>query len=211
MKHSMASAGLRTILALIMLSACSEGSQFAGQSADKKEAASGEQVTTDGPTAGDGTQGGSASMQDPAPSGENPAGDSKSSEKPTASPDALRMYDPGKPGPYKFQSYSDANLADTGYQSAMIYYPLDAPGARPATTLSGGFTNTKEQMTWLGEHLASHGFVVIIFTPTNNRVLDPNVWATGHKASLNKLKAENQRSGSPIAQKVRTDRLGRGE
>jgi predicted dienelactone hydrolase len=63
-------------------------------------------------------------------------------------------------------------------------------------------------MTWLAEHLASHGFIVLVFTPTNNLTLDPNIWATGHKASLNKLKAEHQRAGSPIAQKVRVDRLG---
>jgi predicted dienelactone hydrolase len=63
-------------------------------------------------------------------------------------------------------------------------------------------------MIWLAEHLASHGFVVIAFTPTTNTTLDPNVWATGHKGAIAKIKAENGRAGSPVQGKVDVAHLG---
>ncbi len=149
---------------------------------------------------------------------EQTPGSSTPSSGPTSSgsvdaskaPSSVNLKDPGKPGPYQVQSYSDNFLIDAGYQSARVYYPSDAPMTMtlPGTSLSGGFTNTKEDMAWLGQHLASHGFIVLAFTPTNNRSLDPNIWATGHKASLVVLKAENLRTGSPINNRLKADKLG---
>jgi alpha-beta hydrolase superfamily lysophospholipase len=77
-----------------------------------------------------------------------------------------------------------------------------------ASTLSGGFTNTKEQMSWLAEHLASHGVITLVFTPTNNQSLNPGIWATGHKGAFQKLKSESQRAGSPIQGRVDGTRIG---
>ncbi len=127
-------------------------------------------------------------------------------ENDNKTPEAL--YYPGKKGPYEVLSYID-NLTDPAYNSAIIYYPAD-PKAKliGASTLSGGFTNTKEQMSWLGEHLASHGVITIVFTPTNNQSLNPTIWATGHKGSFQKLKSENQRVGSPIQGKVDEKKIG---
>jgi dienelactone hydrolase len=181
--------------------ACSDETQF-GKRNDRRVAPSDEPIGMEETDRGD-----DAIVARPDTQVDQADEDSKS-DAPVVPPPA-RLYDPGKRGPYTFQSYSDANHNDVGYQSAVIYYPSNAPGgAWPATTLSGGFTNTKEQMTWLAQHLASHGFVVIVFTPTNNLVLDPNIWATGHKASLAKLRAEHQRPASPLAGKIKLDRLG---
>ena len=136
------------------------------------------------------------------PNTQNP----EQNENEAKTPEAL--YYPGKKGPYEVLSYID-NLTDPTYNSAIIYYPAD-PKAKliGASTLSGGFTNTKEQMSWLGAHLASHGVITIVFTPTNNQSLNPTIWATGHKGSFQKLIRENQRAGSPIQGKVDEKKIG---
>ena len=104
------------------------------------------------------------------------------------------------PGTSEVCSYT-SGLSDQGYSSAIITYPCNATGLLPATTLTGGFTNTKEQMVWLSEHLTSHGYVVIAMTPTN-RFGTPEIWGKAHVAGFNKLAAENARSGSPIVNKI---------
>ncbi|HYX35634.1 MAG TPA: hypothetical protein VE954_21260 [Oligoflexus sp.] len=125
----------------------------------------------------------------------------------TAPPQEALRY-PGTKGPYEVSSTVDS-LADPAYASAIIYYPSD-PKARilGASTLSGGFTNTKEQMSWLAQHLASHGVITLVFTPTNNQSLNPAIWATGHKGGLQKLIVESQRVGSPIQGRVDPKKIG---
>lgn len=123
-------------------------------------------------------------------------------------PAPQKLVNPGKIGPFAVKSYT-AGLSNAAYQSAIVFYPDDKSTRRfPATTLSGGYTNPKEYMVWLGKHLASHGIITIVFTPTNTNSLDPNVWARGHLGSLDQLELEDKRSGSPIAGRVNTDRLG---
>ena len=93
-------------------------------------------------------------------------------------------------------------LSDPGYASAEISYPCDLSAASyPATTLTGGFTNTKEQMRWLANHLTSHGYVVINMTPTN-RYGNPTVWEKAHKAGFAKLASEDQNPQSLIYKKI---------
>ncbi|HET9240950.1 MAG TPA: hypothetical protein VFO10_27035 [Oligoflexus sp.] len=121
---------------------------------------------------------------------------------------AATLPDPGRRGRFSVSSYT-ANLANRAYQSAVIYYPRDSSQQKfPATTLSGGYTNTKEYMGWLGSHLASHGIITIIFTPTNRYSFDPRIWASGHKGALAQLEMENQKTTSPIAGRVDTTSLG---
>ena len=108
------------------------------------------------------------------------------------------------PGDSEVCSYT-SNLKDDGYSSAIVTYPCNATGLLPATTLTGGYTNTKEQMVWLSEHLTSHGYVVIAMTPTN-RFGTPEIWGKAHVAGFNKLAAENARIDSPISNKINLDR-----
>jgi fermentation-respiration switch protein FrsA (DUF1100 family) len=108
------------------------------------------------------------------------------------------------PGSYEVCSYEDGIDSDT-YASARITYPCDLnDGPYPATTLTGGFTNTKEQMVWLSEHLTTHGVVVITMTPTNKYGAPP-VWATAHHGGFAMLEAENSRTSSPINGKIDLD------
>ena len=118
--------------------------------------------------------------------------------------------DPGVNGPMDFDSYQ-TGLESDSWLSAEVYYPIptdERPGPYPATTMSGGYTNVKEDMTWMAERMASHGFVVIVFTPTNNRSLNPVIWQTGHEAGIEMLLSENQNDQSPIVDSVNTEKLG---
>jgi hypothetical protein len=51
----------------------------------------------------------------------------------------------------------------SGVSSSRLYYPcnIDDMSNVGATTVSGGFTNSKEDMYWLADYLASEGLVVL--------------------------------------------------
>lgn len=98
-------------------------------------------------------------------------------------------------------------LADPGYADAVIYYPCDTKtGPFGATTLTGGFTNTKEQMSWLSDYVVSHGYIVMAIDPVNNLGLNDQ-WQTAHRAGISKLTKENKRAESPIHGLVDTQKL----
>ena len=105
------------------------------------------------------------------------------------------------PGSYEICSYEN-NIDDERYASARVSYPCDlSDGPYPATTLTGGFTNTKEQMYWLADHLTTHGYIVITMTPTNTLGVPP-IWAEAQHGGFEKLATENTRTASPIRGKV---------
>lgn len=113
---------------------------------------------------------------------------------------------PGSNGSSTVCSYT-TGLTSLSYASARVSYPCNLSGTAPATTLTGGFTNTKEQMYWLADHLTSHGYIVITMTP-NNILGTPLNWETAHKGGIDKLKSENTRLLSAIRGKVDTSKLG---
>lgn len=101
-------------------------------------------------------------------------------------------------GSYEICSY-ETDLDNDGYASARMSYPCDlGAGPFPATTLTGGFTNTKEQMYWLADHLTTHGYVVLTMTPTNTLGVPP-IWANAQVGGFAELEDENSRSNSPLA------------
>jgi predicted dienelactone hydrolase len=114
--------------------------------------------------------------------------------------------DPSETGSYAVSSYT-SNLSAASYKSAIVYQPQGA-GPFPATTLTPGFTNSKEDIAWLGQQLASHGIITIVFTPSNPYSLDTKIWAAGHVAAIETLKKENKRSNSPLAGRVDVSSLG---
>lgn len=121
--------------------------------------------------------------------------------QPDPDPDAVGI---GADGDYEICSYT-SNLADDNYASARLSYPCDlSDGPYPATTLTGGFTNTKEQMYWLADHLTSHGYIVIAITP-DNILGSPLVWRRAHLAGFARLETENNRDGSLVAGQVDVD------
>lgn len=120
----------------------------------------------------------------------------------------LVVADPGATGTYTVKSYQPTGT-NAGYQSIIIYYPSNlTTSLLPATTLSGGYTNTKESMSWLGQLLASHGIVTAVYTPTNTNTTDATVWSNGHKAAYQTLINESNKTGVPIAGRIDSTRIG---
>lgn len=95
-----------------------------------------------------------------------------------------------------------------GYDSAIVYYPTQGSGAYPAVTMSGGWTNTKEDMEWICIDLVEAGFIVLAFTPQRRILALPFIWERGHNRAYETLEDENIRSDSPIRGKVNTDKIG---
>ncbi len=105
-------------------------------------------------------------------------------------------------GPYRVGS-SGESLEDPGYAAAEIFYPTNTGRMNlPVVTISGGFSNFKEDVTFIARHLASYGIISVTFTPVDNLSLDPNMWAQGHRAALEKVLSETTRKGSPLFQKA---------
>jgi dienelactone hydrolase len=108
-------------------------------------------------------------------------------------------------GPYMVDKYDGP--ADPVFDSSLIYYPLNASPPFAITALSPGFVNVKEDVDWWGPVMASHGFVIIVISPTD--ALDfPAQRADDLEAAIALLKAENTRSGSPLLGKLEVNRAG---
>lgn len=98
-------------------------------------------------------------------------------------------------------------LSRWGYGSARVSYPCGLDSEAPAITLTGGYTNVKEQMYWLADHLTSHGYIVISITPYNI-FGTPTVWKHAHRAGIRELLAQDGTWWSPIRNRVDRDKLG---
>ncbi|HTU63578.1 MAG TPA: hypothetical protein VMF89_34180, partial [Polyangiales bacterium] len=101
--------------------------------------------------------------------------------------------------------YYTSNISRSQYSGARMFYPCAkgsassapiASGVFAATTLSPGFTNSSSVIFWLGQHLASHGFIVLAMAPDNTWGSNPE-WRDAHVEAYNELIEENGRSGSP--------------
>jgi len=165
--------------------AASSGSSAAGSPAAAGGGAAGA-GTSDGPAAGSGAAG----------SGAEPAagGFPKTDEINIKST-----------GPYAVKTYTDG-LTEPTYASSMMYYPEGAQPPFAAVAFTPGFTATKENYTFLGYMLASHGIAALLTTPTSTSDQPP---ARGKDlvAAVKRIQAENTREGSPLKGKLATDRI----
>ncbi len=108
---------------------------------------------------------------------------------------------PAAVGSYDLCTYTQG-LESSGYASARVSYPCPLPDRLlPAVTLTGGYTNIKESMFWLADHLSTHGFIVITVTPHHIFGSIDN-WQQAHTFAYAKLLEENQRPESPIYERI---------
>ena len=110
-------------------------------------------------------------------------------------------------GPFTYTSTVVARSAASGYGGGTIYHPTNVAGPFAAIAISPGYTGTKSTMSWWGQRLASHGFVVITID-TNSTTDQPSSRATQLMASLRQLVTFNNTSSHPIYRKVDPNRLG---
>ncbi len=106
-------------------------------------------------------------------------------------------------GPFAIRSTSVSSFV-SGFGGGRLYYPT-ATGTYGAIAVSPGYTGTSSTMTFWGERLASHGFVVIVID-TNTLFDQPDSRARQLKAALDYLASQNSSWFSPIRGKVDTTR-----
>lgn len=103
---------------------------------------------------------------------------------------------------------TDIGLESGEYQSATICYPCEMDSEDyPAVAVSGGFSNTKEQMLDYAEALVDNGYIVIGVTPKGNFSTNHTYFRKALTEAFNKLKAHDANPESPIYNKVDKDRM----
>jgi dienelactone hydrolase len=110
-------------------------------------------------------------------------------------------------GPFTYASTNVSSLSADGYGGATIFHPTNVAGPFAAIAISPGYTGTKSTMTWWGERLASHGFVVAVID-TNSIYDQPYQRAPQLMAALRQLVTFSNTSSHPIYRKVDPNRLG---
>jgi hypothetical protein len=90
----------------------------------------------------------------------------------------------------------------SGISSARVFYPdtIDQLSNVGATTVSGGFSNSKEDMYWLATEIAKAGMIAIAISASSNTSVSG--YERAHRGGLDLLRSENTRTGSPIRGKV---------
>ena len=126
---------------------------------------------------------------------------------------------PDELGPYyvgfHWVSYQ---MPDYGTYHARIYYPAtrdgwlapkDASGGPyPGIVAANGLHGAEWNLTWLPTHLASHGYVVLCFTPPNPGEKINTKWADGFAGGIAKLKDQNTKLFSPMRGLLDTETFG---
>lgn len=111
----------------------------------------------------------------------------------------------GNPGPYQVAYYS-SYPAVAEFSAATIYFPANKGQDFGAVAISPGFIESQENMSWWGNHLASHGFAVL--TLDTNELRDaPSLRADALMAAIGVLRAEGERMGGTLRGKILNERM----
>jgi cutinase len=111
----------------------------------------------------------------------------------------------GMPGPYQVAYYSSYPPVDE-FRAATIYFPANKGEDFGAIAISPGFIESQENMSWWGNHLASHGFAVLTLD-TNELRDNPSLRADALMAAINVLRNEGERMGGTLRGKILNDRM----
>lgn len=108
-------------------------------------------------------------------------------------------------GPYEIRAYTGFPAAEE-FLRATIYYPLDTDRLIGGIAISPGFTQLQRHNNWWGSRLASHGYAVLVLD-TNTLRDRPEQRAEALMAGIRTLRNENSRAGSPLYQRVDSDKM----
>lgn len=113
-----------------------------------------------------------------------------------------------KNGPYPTKSFTSGFKMASGATSSTVYYP-DSPDAKPpfaGVAVVPGFVSPESSIQQWGPFLASHGIVTVtIGVPDLDQPEDRAMKLLG---TIDGIKAENTRSGSPLMGKIDVNRMG---
>jgi dienelactone hydrolase len=127
--------------------------------------------------------------------------------------------DPDQLGPYQVGYYRISyNVPPFGKYSATIRYPaksngwltphVDSDEKYPSIIVGNGFAGSDWNVKWIPNHLTSHGFITLCFTPPNKYLGNTTQWSFGFIGGINKLIVENRRFLSPTYELIDVDNVG---
>jgi dienelactone hydrolase len=109
-------------------------------------------------------------------------------------------------GTFTVRTTTISRASASGFGGGTIYYPT-ATGSYGAIAVSPGFTAYQSSISWIGQRLASHGFVVITID-TNTTSDQPDSRGRQLKAALDRVVSLSRTSSSVLYNKVDASRLG---
>lgn len=129
------------------------------------------------------------------------------------------VWPPDETGPYSVANYTISyNMSGYGTYEAKIRYPVlgdgevapkdesDAP--YPGIVVASGLYGAEWSVTWISDHLTSHGYVTLGFTPPDPGLGVWTQWADGFTGGIQELKRQNSQPSSPIYGLLDTERFG---
>ncbi len=111
----------------------------------------------------------------------------------------------GRPGPYQVAWFTQLPPRDE-FSAATLYFPANKGLDFGGVVIAPGFLEQQENISWWGNHLASHGFAVLTLD-TNELRDDPALRAEALMAGVALLRGENTRQGSGLRGKILGDRM----
>ena len=132
--------------------------------------------------------------------------------------DASAAFVPEEPGPFPVGKLDDAfTHAPWGNYLLTVYYPATTAGVNaapdkasapyPAVVFAHGYLGNKDANIWVGTHLASRGYVCLLFSVPNPGEASVSPWAEGISGAIDHLTALTQGTG-PLAGMVDLSRIG---
>jgi len=106
----------------------------------------------------------------------------------------------GSPGPYQVAYYNQLPAVEE-FAGATLYFPANRGTDFGGVAIAPGFIESRENIAWWGDHLASHGYAVLVLD-TNNLRDDPQQRADALMAAIEVIRGEGERMGSPIRGKI---------
>ncbi|HVK99369.1 MAG TPA: hypothetical protein VM553_06120 [Dongiaceae bacterium] len=113
---------------------------------------------------------------------------------PAVSPESTALDEPGE---FAVKQLDTRFRNDRGNYNATLYYP-DSAGTYPAIAFSPGLGAVKGYYRWVGNHLASHGYMVLIFTVPMPFTTGTTQHQAGFVSAFEWLEAENNNAASPV-------------
>ena len=113
-----------------------------------------------------------------------------------------------EPGEFAVAKFVSKFENDFGIYNVTIYYPKDRSNQYPALAFSPGMGATKFMYKWVGNHFASHGYVILIFTLPKPFTVTTDQQAAGFVSAFELIEAENQNPDSPLSGLVNLSKRG---
>ncbi len=126
---------------------------------------------------------------------------------------------PEQLGGHSVARYDDAfTLESWGTFQITVYYPALITGEPalperaaapcPAIVFSPGYAATKDMYTWFGNHLSTHGYIIVVFSAPKRMSYNPQQRVDGFLRAIDYLLEKNAAKGSPLENMIDTTHIG---